>query len=229
MLPVPGLRASKAVLVRPSFSGSLAGRLKRSPSWTTRSLRLEPTATRGSSPTPSTWPASPTKHADPVRALDWFHQALTYAVDHGSPFWEAVAAQGAAPVEMLYGDAHHALDLYDRALESFHQCGNVVAAYQMINSLAAALHHLQQSDTAAILLGAAAQHLSAPSDEVKSGLTRTSSSGSALRSAMRPTSINSPSANAWTSPKRRASPATTSPPLDTNSTPANRSALSGAC
>ena len=99
------------------------------------------------------------QHADPVRALDWFHQAFTYAVDHGSPFWEAVAAQGAAPIEMFHGDADHALDLYDRALESFHQCGNVVAAFQMINSLAAALHHLQLSDPAAIVLGAAAQYM----------------------------------------------------------------------
>jgi predicted ATPase len=98
------------------------------------------------------------EHADALRALDWFHQALTYAVDHGSPFWEAAAAQAAAPIEMIYGDADHALDLYDCAVESFHQCGNVVAVAQTIRSLAAAFLRLQQSDAAATVLGAASRH-----------------------------------------------------------------------
>jgi predicted ATPase len=98
------------------------------------------------------------ERVDAMRALDWFHQALTYSVDHGSPFFEANAAQSAAPIEFFHGDVHHGLDLYDRAVESFHQCGNVVGAALTMRSLAAAFHRLQWSDTAAIILGAAARH-----------------------------------------------------------------------
>jgi hypothetical protein len=58
---------------------------------------------------------------------------------------------------MLHGDAQHALDLYDRALESFHQCGNVVAAALTIRSLAATFYAFERPDAAAILLGAAAR------------------------------------------------------------------------
>jgi predicted ATPase len=96
--------------------------------------------------------------ADPVRALDWFHQALAYSVDHGLPFFEANSAQVAAPIEFFHGDTGRALDLYGRALASNHLCGNVVASAVTIRELAIAFHHLQRADTAAILLGAAARH-----------------------------------------------------------------------
>jgi predicted ATPase len=101
------------------------------------------------------------RDADPVRALAWSHRTLTYAIEHGSAFWEAGASQAAAPLEILHGDAHHALDLYDRALELFQQCGNVVAVAQTISLLAVAFDHLQRPHTAAILIGATARHLPA--------------------------------------------------------------------
>jgi tetratricopeptide (TPR) repeat protein len=95
--------------------------------------------------------------ADPVRALDWYHQALAYAVEN-SPFFVSGAAMAAAPIEMFNGDPGHALDLYGRALESFYQCGNVLLTAQTISGLAAAFEWLQHPDIAAILDGAAARH-----------------------------------------------------------------------
>jgi tetratricopeptide (TPR) repeat protein len=97
------------------------------------------------------------QQADPVRALDWHHQALAYAVEN-SPFFVSGAAMAAAPVEMFNGDPGHALDLYDRAIESFYQCGNVLLTAQTIGSLAAAFRWLQHPHIAAILDGAAARH-----------------------------------------------------------------------
>jgi hypothetical protein len=98
------------------------------------------------------------QHVDPVRALDWFHQAHAFALDHGSPFYEAASAQMAAELGIIHGDAHRALDLYDRALDSYQHCGNVVALTQAISSLAGSFYALQRPDIAAILLGAAARH-----------------------------------------------------------------------
>jgi predicted ATPase len=98
------------------------------------------------------------RHDDPVRALDWFHQTLIYAVEHGSTFWETEAAQAAAPIELRHGDAHRALDLYERALELHHQSGNVLQAAQTILSLAGTFYALKKPDTAVILIGAAARY-----------------------------------------------------------------------
>jgi hypothetical protein len=59
---------------------------------------------------------------------------------------------------MLYGDPDRALDLYDRALELFPQCGTVVQGAQAMLSLAGTFCVLERPDTAAMLLGAAARH-----------------------------------------------------------------------
>jgi predicted ATPase len=101
------------------------------------------------------------QQADPVCALDWFHQCLAYSVEN-SPFFVSIAALRAAPVEMFNGDPAHALDLYDRALESYYQCGNVLMTAQTISSLADAFHWVQHPDIAAILDGAAARHPNHP-------------------------------------------------------------------
>jgi predicted ATPase/tetratricopeptide (TPR) repeat protein len=103
------------------------------------------------------------QQADPARALDWHHQALAYSLEN-SPFFVSAAAQAAAPVEMFNGDPRHALDLYDRAIESFYQCGNVLLTTGMISSLADAFRWLQHPDLAAILDGAAARHIQVGSD-----------------------------------------------------------------
>ena len=59
---------------------------------------------------------------------------------------------------MFNGDPHRALDLFEHALDLFHQSGNVVATAITISGLAATFYRLQWPDIAAILLGAAARH-----------------------------------------------------------------------
>lgn len=68
---------------------------------------------------------------------------------------------------MRYGDPQLALDLYDRALELYHQCGNGVATAQTILSLARTFNGLERPDTAVILLGAAARHLEGDPDTME--------------------------------------------------------------
>ena len=95
---------------------------------------------------------------DPGRALGFFHRALTYSLEHGSPFFEAQSARQAARLEALHGDPDRALALYARVIDSYQQAGNTVALAGTIHDVARTLLHLGHPDTSAVLLGAARQH-----------------------------------------------------------------------
>jgi predicted ATPase len=112
------------------------------------------------------------QQADPERALDWHHQAIAYSVEN-SPFFVSIAALRAAPLEMLNGDPCHGLELYDRALQSYYQCGNVLMTAGTISGLADAFHRLQHPDIAAILAGAAARHPIVVNPDTEQGLRAT--------------------------------------------------------
>jgi tetratricopeptide (TPR) repeat protein len=112
------------------------------------------------------------QQADPGRALDWHRQALAYAVEN-SAFFVSNAALRAAPLEMFNGDPGQALDLYDRALERYYQCGNVVMTAGTISGLAAAFEWLQHPDVAAILDGATARHQFPVDPDTRQGLRAT--------------------------------------------------------
>jgi predicted ATPase/fructose-specific component phosphotransferase system IIB-like protein len=73
---------------------------------------------------------------DPDRALDMFSRGLAFAREHRLPFWEANILREAARVEAVHGDVYRALTLYDSAIDSFHQAGNLTNLSIALASLA---------------------------------------------------------------------------------------------
>ncbi|MFN0092317.1 MAG: ATP-binding protein [Acidimicrobiales bacterium] len=97
---------------------------------------------------------------DPVRALDFYRQGLAYARDHRLPFWEAGIAVSAARLEAnpaTHGDLNRALTLYDSAIVSFHDAGNVTNVANTLLGLASLFDRLRQPETAAALHSAVTQ------------------------------------------------------------------------
>ena len=61
---------------------------------------------------------------DPTRALTAFREGLEYTATHRVPLVQAIIAIRLAGLEAVHGNREHALDLFDTALDSFHQAGN---------------------------------------------------------------------------------------------------------
>ena len=102
---------------------------------------------------------------NPPRALEFFHQAHTFAVDGGSPFWEAEAGRQVARLETSNGDVDRGLELYNRVIESYQRAGNTIALALTLRDLASCLLHLQSADAAAVLIGATRGHAMAQMTE----------------------------------------------------------------
>ena len=93
--------------------------------------------------------------SDPARARNCFAQSLAYARDHRLPFWEALTLRETARLEAVHGDLDQALSMYDSAIESIHQSGDVTNLAIALLSLTVVFVRAERPDIAATLYGVA--------------------------------------------------------------------------
>ena len=91
---------------------------------------------------------------DPARALTAYREGLEYTTTHRVPLIQALIAARLAGIEAVHGNREHALDLFDTALDSFHQAGNKAQLAFALASLAVFFHRDEQPEVAATLYGA---------------------------------------------------------------------------
>ena len=101
---------------------------------------------------------------DPTRALTAWREGLEYARTHRIPVFEAIIASEMAGLEAVRGDPERALDLFDFALDSFLQAGNVVHIVAMFAGLAVLFDRADRPDVAATLYGATTRQPAAVTD-----------------------------------------------------------------
>ena len=92
--------------------------------------------------------------ADPTRTLRAFREGLDYTATHRVPFFQAVFAARLAGLEAVHGNREHALDLFDTALDSFHQAGNKSLLAFALALLAVFFDRAEKPEVAATLYGA---------------------------------------------------------------------------
>ena len=91
---------------------------------------------------------------DPARALTAYREALDYTATHRVPLIQALIAIRLAGIEAVHGNREHALDLFDTALDSFHQAGNKAQLDLALAHLAVFFDRAEQPQVAASLYGA---------------------------------------------------------------------------
>ncbi len=91
---------------------------------------------------------------DPTRTLHAYREGLDYTTTHRVPIFQAVFAANLAGLEAVHGTREHALDLFDTALDSFHQAGNKPQLAVTLAHLAVFFDHDEQPQVAATLYGA---------------------------------------------------------------------------
>jgi tetratricopeptide (TPR) repeat protein len=97
---------------------------------------------------------------EPVRALEALREGLDYADRCRLPFWEANLAQDAARLEAVHGRLDEALALFSKAINAFHQAGNVVFLAATLASLAVSFDRFDRPVVAATLYGASTRQAS---------------------------------------------------------------------
>ena len=90
---------------------------------------------------------------DPARALEVYREGLLHARRHRLPLWEAVIARDAAGLEAAHGTLDQGLALFDIAIESCHQAGNIGNLAVTLANLALFFDRHGQPETAATLYG----------------------------------------------------------------------------
>ena len=96
--------------------------------------------------------------SDPPRALTILRQGLDYTRQHRLPFWEALIARDAAPLEAVHGDLNQALALFDTTIDSLHRAGNVAHLAATLAGLAGFFDRVEQPEIAATIYGTSAHH-----------------------------------------------------------------------
>ena len=91
---------------------------------------------------------------DPTRTLQAFREGHEYTATHRVPLAQAVFAARLAVLEAVHGNREHALDLFDTALDSFHQAGNKPHLAFALVRLAVFFDRAEQPEVAATLYGA---------------------------------------------------------------------------
>ena len=102
--------------------------------------------------------------ADPTRALHAFREGHEYTTTHRVPLAQAVFAARLAGIEAVHGNREHALDLFDTALDSFHQAGNKAQLALALANLAVFFDRAEQPQVAATLYGATTHQPAAATD-----------------------------------------------------------------
>ena len=91
--------------------------------------------------------------ADPARALEAYREGLLHTRQHRLPWWEAVIARDAAGLEAAHGTLDQGLALFDIAIDSCHQAGNIGNLAVTLANLALFFDRHGQPETAATLYG----------------------------------------------------------------------------
>ena len=97
---------------------------------------------------------------DPVRALDTLREGLAYSREHRLPFYEAVIARDAAGLEAVHGDLDQGLELFENAINSFRQAGEIANLAATLASLAVFFDRFDRPEIAATINGATTHHAS---------------------------------------------------------------------
>jgi hypothetical protein len=95
---------------------------------------------------------------DPVRALATVREGLVYAREHRQPFFEANIAREAAVLEVVHGDLETGLRLFDTAIETLHQAGNIGQLALTLADLAVFFDRFGRPDIAATIYGTTTHH-----------------------------------------------------------------------
>jgi hypothetical protein len=90
---------------------------------------------------------------DPERALAASRSAAAYAREMNLPFYEALNAREAAPVEAAYGDVEQGLAMYDDALDVLHRSGAGAHLSIILANLATFFARFDRPEVAATLIG----------------------------------------------------------------------------
>lgn len=92
---------------------------------------------------------------DPDRAIVASRAAAAYAREMNLPFYEALNAREAAPIEAEHGDLELGLAMYDEALESLHRSGAGAHLSIILANLATFFSRFDRPEVAATLIGIA--------------------------------------------------------------------------
>ena len=90
---------------------------------------------------------------DPVRALEFFRQAISYGQEHRLLLFVSIAKANAVPLEIAHGDLDDGLVLFDDIIDSFHQAGNLSHLTFTLLDLVVVFDRLQRHDAATTLYG----------------------------------------------------------------------------
>jgi predicted ATPase/DNA-binding SARP family transcriptional activator len=96
---------------------------------------------------------------DPTKALIAYQEGLAYCRKHRIAVMEAAIAREAARVETVHGDPDRGLKLYDSAIDSFQQSGNLANLGVTLANLALFFMRIERPETAATLYGSTTQIL----------------------------------------------------------------------
>jgi tetratricopeptide (TPR) repeat protein len=94
---------------------------------------------------------------DPIRALEVLREGLAFTRHQRLPFWERTLARDAARLEVVYGDLQQALTMYESAIDSFYQAGDLFNLAVTLSNLASSLYHLEHPEIAATICGTASR------------------------------------------------------------------------
>jgi predicted ATPase/DNA-binding CsgD family transcriptional regulator len=95
--------------------------------------------------------------ADPAHALESWREALAYVQQHRIHFFEGFIARDAARPQLADADPDDALALFDAAINSFHQAGNVAQLTITLASATSLFERIGCSEAAGTLYGAIAR------------------------------------------------------------------------
>lgn len=94
--------------------------------------------------------------ADPAHALESWREGLAYVQQHGVHFFEGFIARDAARLQLVDADPEDALALFDAAIDSFHQAGNIAQLTITLASATSLFERIDRPEAASTLYGAIA-------------------------------------------------------------------------
>lgn len=90
---------------------------------------------------------------DPDRAMSTLREGLGYTREHRASYIEGLFLNQIAMLEGRVGDVEEALEMFDRAVESFHRGGNFIGVAGALADLTVLLERMARQETAATILG----------------------------------------------------------------------------
>ena len=94
--------------------------------------------------------------ADPAHALESWREGLAYVQQHSVHFFEGFIARDAARLQLVDADPEDALALFEAAIDSFHQAGNIAQLTITLASATSLFERIDRPEAASTLYGAIA-------------------------------------------------------------------------